>query len=270
MWATSQSRSLRAIGSLVGVGGLAVALAGCGDGLGLGGGRRASVSFAVTPDAAASIAAAGIAALEVTGTNDLVVDVESIDIVFNDIKFRGRDDDPNDDEDNDRHHGDLRFRGGANTVSLPLEGGVITPFTGELPMGTFDRLKMTAEFARIKGTVNGAPFDVTVEIDQELEFELDPPVVVDETSDPVNVTIDIDIATWFKNAAGAVIDPRRLASDPVLRNEFRRRVVKSFKAFGDDDCDGHRDRHGDDDDDDDNDDHDNSGPGSGNSGPGGG
>lgn len=83
-----------------------------------------------------------------------------------------------------------------------------------------------------------APFDVTVPVGTEFELRLSPPLVVGSATDPVNVSINVDVASWFRSASGAVVDPRSLATNSTLRSEFRSRVRASFRAFEDDDRDG--------------------------------
>jgi hypothetical protein len=242
-----------------------------------GGAGQATLSFQVVSSASAALAD-NIAAIIVEGGGH-TVDLESADVVFGKVKFERVDDDDNECDDDDDHednsgpgssnsgsgsaHGDCddddhdgEFRAGAITVSLPLEGGLITPFNGQLPAGTYDELEMKADFVRVRGTFDGEPFDVTVAVHSKLEMDLEPPLEITETSETQNVSVDIDVASWFKDAAGNAIDPRLVQTDPVLRAQFQRRVRASFRAFDDDDCDGRRDgHHGDDDD--------NSGPGGG-------
>ncbi len=260
--------TLRAtLGALAGGLSLALIPTACSD-LSPGGPGTASLSFQVVSSAGAALAD-NIAAIIVEGGGH-TVDLESADVVFSKVNFEREDDDVVDhecDDDDDDNSGpgsgdvvtgqsnsgsgsdcreeddrDEEFRAGAITVSLPLEGGVITPFNGKLPPGTFDELEMKAEFVRVKGTFDGEPFDVTVAIHAKLELDLDPPLEITETSDVQNVSIDIDVASWFTDSAGNAIDPRLLFNNADLRAQFQRRVRASFRAFDDDDCDGHDDR----------------------------
>lgn len=203
--------------------------------------RDASVSFGVTQEGALVGSANNVAAIVITG-NGNSVDLQSADVVFSEVTFEGDDVEPNDNDDSDfdsdsDREGNARFRSGAVTVALPLQGGVITPFTGRLPDGTYDRVEMDAEFLRLRGTYNGEAFDVTIPVNSELELRLDPPLVVSSTSDPINVSVTIDVARWFRDANGNVIDPRQLATNSTLREQFRSRVRASFDAFEDEDRD---------------------------------
>ena len=234
-------------GSLRGVGAafLTLGVAACGDLFGTESRMRdASLSFGVTGNGAlvsgaSQVADAGL--IVVTG-NGHTVDLQSADVVFSEVTFEGASVDGGDDDDSDLdsdsdHEGNAKFRAGASTVSLPLEGGMITPFTGQIPVGTYSRLEMDADFLRIRGTYDGQTFDVTVPVNAELELRFSPPLDV-TSSEPVNVSVNVDVASWFRDASGNVIDPRQLNTNAELRAEFRNRVRASFRAFEDGDHDG--------------------------------
>jgi hypothetical protein len=244
---------IQSIGASLLIGGVLLA---CSETTGTRGNGQASLSFAIASQGSTS---ANLASIIVPGTGP-VVDLTSADVVFDDIKFegshvRGVDDDDedtdlddedtdlNDDNDSDSDsdaNDNVTFRAGSATVALPLQGGVITPFTGQLPEGTFHRLSMRAEFVRLRGTVDGQAFDVTVPVNSKLKLFIDPPLVVGTTPTPANVSVNIDVLSWLRNASGVVVDPRLLNTNDQLRREFRHRVRASFKAFKDDDHDGHR------------------------------
>lgn len=240
MFAVIGSRVKKAATVSIGATALALTAAACADILSRAGSREASLSFGVASAAAGVVANEGFIVVTEGGNT---IDVQSVDVVFSEMTFEGENVDSGDDDDSEsdsdsEQAGNARFRSGATTVSLPLAGGVITPFTGQLPLGTYTRLEMDAEFMRIQGTYNGQPFDVTVPVGTEFELRLSPPLVVGSATDPVNVSINVDVASWFRGASGAVIDPRLLATDATLRSEFRSRVRASFRAFEDDDRDG--------------------------------
>lgn len=225
---------------------VAFAVAACSDSLSSSGARDASISFGVAQNGALLTASSAGLADIVISDDENSIDLKSADVVFGRIKFKGVDapvdDTDGDDADSDSDSDDSRdgnavFHAGAATVALPLEGGAITPFTGTLPIGAYRWIQMHADFVRLIGTYNGEEFDVTVPINAKLRSEFQPPIDVTETSGPVAVSVNIDVASWFRDAEGNTIDPRQLSTDPVLRAHFRNRVRASFRAFEDEDRD---------------------------------
>lgn len=229
---------------------LGLALSAC-DALSSNGMRDATMSFNVAPAASAAQLASAEASsglIVVTGGGH-TLDLQSADVVFSEVTFEGSgalngDDDGDSDSDTDsdsdsdsEHSGSSKFRAGSVTLPLPLEGGVVTPFTGQIPVGTYSGVEMDADFIRLRGTYDGQSFDVTVPVNAELELGFNPPLAVTESSDPMNVSVNVDVASWFRDANGNTIDPRQLATNSTLRAAFRNRVRASFKAFEDSDRD---------------------------------
>jgi hypothetical protein len=241
MLATKTGRRL----VVAGTGALIVAggAAGCGDLFGSDADLRdASLSFGVTENGTLLTASANGGRIVITGGGH-TVDLQSADVVFSEVTFEGVGVEPGDDDDSDAdsdsdHEGNARFRAGAVTVALPLQGGLITPFSGQVPPATYRGLEMDADFVRLRGTYDGQAFDVTVPVNAELELRFVPPLEVTSSGDPVNVSVNVDVSSWFRDSSGNTIDPRRLATDATLRAEFRDRVRASFRAFEDGDRDG--------------------------------
>ncbi|MHB0962729.1 MAG: hypothetical protein ACYC5V_05925 [Gemmatimonadaceae bacterium] len=142
-------------------------------------------------------------------------------------------------------------------VDLPLTSNVSAPVTVSVPAGTYHELELEvhrvgndardAAFKaanptfsdisiRIEGTFNGTPFVYTSRLDAELEMEFEPPVVVDGTGG--NITVQIDISSWFRNGAD-VIDPRTANEGGVNEGIVKEQIKRSFHAVEDDDRDGH-------------------------------
>lgn len=171
-----------------------------------------------------------------------------------------------------------KFESGPSLVDLPLDGGVVTPFTSPIAPDTYEELELEidqpedddgsrARFAaahpdwpskatvRVQGsydagTGGGAqPFDVFLEIEAEIEREFATPLVVDASTDPgsINVTVAVDLGDWFRRAGGELIDPRTLAADANLMDIVEENVERSFAAFEDHDGDGRDDSDDDDD-----------------------
>jgi hypothetical protein len=198
----------------------------------------ATLSFHAAGTAGAAATLNSSAAPITDGTHTL--DLQSVDLTVSEVTFERVDGQASDDDDSETdsdsegsHNARLEF--GATTIALPLDGGMISPFSGNLAAGSYDRVELDVEFVRLRGTYDGQAFDVTVPVSRELEIRIDPPLVVDGTT-PGNVTVNIDFASWFR-ANGTVIDPRTLTSSTAM-SLFRDRVKASFRATEDSDRDG--------------------------------
>jgi len=91
-------------------------------------------------------------------------------------------------------------------------------------------VKATGVFTDASNTTHA--FTFTSEVDAELDARFEPPVTL--ASATKNFTIAVDVASWFKDASGAVIDPTNPANAEVIERNIRR----SARAFEDDDHDG--------------------------------
>jgi len=171
--------------------------------------------------------------------NGHVLDVQFADLTIGDVRLDRRDGRGDEDSDTDgRHTSDGVFRSGPVTIALPLNGGTLTPFTSDIPFGTYDELEADLEFVRLRGTYDGQPFDETIAIQRELALRLSPPLVIDADHSGENVTINVDIGSCFVDAGGTPIDPRRLRTDTVLRSAVRDCMKRTLRAFEDHDRDG--------------------------------
>lgn len=223
----------------------------------------ATLSFAVAP-AGNTVQRGGsgsrLAGVVLTDGAGRTLEIALVQVVMEDVELeRQLDDDCNDVDACEK------FEIGPVLIDLPLDGGVITPFDVPIPADTYDELELEIDDAsddstsaqffaenptwpqdasiRIVGTFDandGAgpqPFDVYLEIDAEIERELVPPLVVTDSAQDVNVTIQIDLAVWLTSGSG-LIDPRDLASNDDLQDELEDRIEDSFEAFEDRDRDG--------------------------------
>ena len=144
-------------------------------------------------------------------------------------------------------------------VDIPLNANVKTQLTVAVPEGTYERLDahirppesgdasvasfllLHPEFAgvsiRVKGTYgpNKTAFEYTAPIDAKLELRFNPPFVV--TSTAKNITVDVDVASWFTDSLGAALDPTAPANAARIAANIR----ASFNAFEDDNEDGQSD-----------------------------
>jgi len=226
--------------------------------------RIVNVSFATQASASAA------AALDVTvgdGTNSLVI--TKAQIVVRKLELKSSDVTSCADEEDDNPSSDdcEEVKAGPMLVDLPLTAGATSELTASIPAGTYRELEFQVHkptstpadqafvaanpnFAnasiRVEGTYNGTPFVFTSAMTDVFELEFDPPIVLD--ADNKNVTIKVDLSTWFRNGA-TVIDP--VTANPGQPNEtlVRNNIRASFKSFEDDDHNGHDDDGVDDDDD---------------------
>ncbi len=130
----------------------------------------------------------------------------------------------------------IELRRGGLQVALPMNGAVVTTVTTNVLPGTYDEVEMDVRTVRIQGTFDDQPFDVTVRVDEELEVDIRPPLVVTETQ-PANVTVTLNVSNWFRAGDGGAIDLLNLSS--LSRARLAANIAASFDAFDDDDHSGH-------------------------------
>jgi hypothetical protein len=153
-----------------------------------------------------------------------------------------------------------------SVVDLPVNGTVASALSVTIPAGTYsaleakirpvhgdgDRgrgasafLKANPDLAgvsvRVTGTFNGKEFTYTGSPRAEFETAFEPALTVDAA--PVNLTINTDLSIWFKSQSGALIDPSTANAGGANVNTVANNIRRSFRAFRDDDHDGHEDRH---------------------------
>ncbi len=92
---------------------------------------------------------------------------------------------------------------------------------------------------RVTGTFNGVDFVFTSDLDVDQEIEINPPLVVGASTD-VQVTLMVDVSTWFMNGL-AVVDPSLALKGGPLEAVVKNSIEASLEAFHDDNHDGHDD-----------------------------
>lgn len=146
---------------------------------------------------------------------------------------------------------------GPTLVELPLTTGTSAPLAVIVPAGQYRELELQIHkpggdardvaftaanptFAnisiRVEGTFNGTPFVFTSALNQELELDFSPALTVAATGG--NITIQIDVATWFKTASGAVIDPNTANTGGANESAVKEQIKRSMRAVEDNDRDG--------------------------------
>jgi hypothetical protein len=94
-------------------------------------------------------------------------------------------------------------------------------------------VKVVGVFTDAGGTDH--PFTFKSSVEAELAMNFATPVTVGASTS--NLTVDVNLAKWFKDAAGAIIDPTSAANQETIEKAIR----ASLEAFEDDNHDGHDD-----------------------------
>ena len=211
----------RMFGKLGLIAAAALGLAACQDGAGLDNGGRTSLSFTAVGGASVTGALTPVENPMTVGGH--VIAVSRVELTLSELEVEGED------------SAEVETKGSQVLVALPVNGAVVTPITTTLIPGVYTELEMKVNTVRIQGTFDGQPFDVTVAVDEDLETEIRPPLVVTETS-AANLTVAVEIGGWFTNENGSAIDLLNLTLD--ARSRLASNINTSFDAFEDDDRSG--------------------------------
>ncbi len=229
-----------------------------------GGATSLSVSFAAT--GANAVNAAGNAVIVGTAADTMLI--TKVQLVLDNVKLRlsgvaacpdsmkvsstrGRSNDKG---------GCSRLDLGPMLLDLPLGGTSTSPLSVTVPAGTYSKMEFEIEdvstsanapqtakdfltahpefrdvTVKVVGTYKGTAFTFLSRATAEVEFEFNPALVV-KTGVNDNITVDLNLAAWFKNASGAVLAPT-VANQALIDQN----ITSSFSAFGDQDRDGHAD-----------------------------
>ena len=148
-----------------------------------------------------------------------------------------------DDDEDDDNEGCHELKAGPLSVDLPLSGGITMISANAIPPGTFREIELRVSTVRLIGTFDSAPFDVTVLVNSRGEIEFATPLVVADGV-PTSVTINVPVGGWLTNADGSLVDPSKIPQNQTLSAQVRSRIIASFRAFEDEDHDGHDDHRG--------------------------
>ena len=168
----------------------------------------------------------------------------------------------NEEEDGDEDEGCPPLSVGPVLIDLPLDGTTAVVLDAFVPAGTYKRLqarlhavkpgdegvadflaahpefegisvKVVGVFTDAGGAAHDFTFTSDLNVVSAINFET--PVTVDAGT--TNLTINVDVGSWFTSGSGAVIDPTNADTQNAIEHNIRR----SLRAFEDDDHDGDED-----------------------------
>ena len=263
---------IHTLGALMALGALA-----CSDSTGGAGGARVGLAFSTRPAPSAALGGAMSASASQSGdtvvlNGDSII-IESVDVVMREIELKREDVTACSTSSGSDDDGCEEFTIGIQLVSLPLGSATEKVVTlSNVPPGLYDEVEFEIHkpesstdaafiaanplFDGISIRVTGfyrpaggarTAFTYTSDLDKEQQRELLPPLEV--TADgTANVTIRIDVSTWFLNATGtAVVDPATANKGGPNEGVVKNNIEQSIDAFHDNDSDGLDDDHEDDD-----------------------
>ena len=143
-----------------------------------------------------------------------------------------------DGENSDEH--DCEVQVDPVTVDLPLDGTTKVILDALVPAGTYSGVRAKLDDVTVVGVFTDPggtdhAFTFTSKVRAELEMDFASPVTVGASTS--NLTVDVDVSSWFKDASGAVIDPTNAANQEVIERAIR----ASLRAFEDENHDGNDD-----------------------------
>ena len=192
----------------------------CEEGTGVNAGVGASVSFAAVGQT--TLLGGTTAAQDSFSVAGHVIEISSVEMRVAELEVEG-------------DSIEIELKSGLTVVALPANGTVVTPISAPVLPGTYDELELEVRTVRITGKFDGQPFDVSVTVDEKLEKDIRPPLVVTESSQ-ANLTIAVQIMNWFRNSDGSAIDLRNLTATTQAR--LASNIEASFDAFDDHDRSG--------------------------------
>lgn len=153
------------------------------------------------------------------------------------------------------------FRVGPFLVDLPVTGAAGARLSVPVPPGTYSSVRLRlhkvtssdgadAAFrqanpdfrdisVRLQGTYNGTPFIFVNDVNAKLDVPLSAPFVVGSGGD--EVTVLIDLSTWFLRPQGGLYAPALANTPGSVRSSVQNNIKNAFRAFRDRNRDGRED-----------------------------
>ncbi|MBL0939205.1 MAG: hypothetical protein IBJ03_09935 [Gemmatimonadaceae bacterium] len=192
--------------------------------------------------------------------------VTKAQIVIKNVKLKRTsascdDDDDDDRGSNRRDDGCPTMHVGPYLVDMAVTGVDGGRLSGDLPGGSysagrFDIHKVTSSRSddlafrqahpdfrdisvRLEGTYNGTPFTFVSDVNAKLDVPLPEPLAIGGDID--NITVTIDVGSWFVNTSGGLYSPALANTPGLIRARVDNNIRFAFKAFRDKNRDGRKD-----------------------------
>lgn len=243
----------------------ALLFTGCSDNVGGNETGKSTLSLSIhVPNASSGIAGKGAGDFTQTdGVNTL--EIQSVGIVLREIELERQfelDCDEIEDQNGDNDFCE-KFESGPILLQPNLDGSITHLVTIEVSEGVYDEvefdvhklsddsaenrafLTLHPEFddlsIRVTGTYNGSDFVFTQDLMDEQEIALNPPITVGAIPEALNVTMNIDLSSWFRTADGTLVSPESANKGGENENLVEDNIKDSIDVFEDKDEDGKKD-----------------------------
>ena len=208
---------------------------------------------------AASHVAAPFADISLSDADDTLV-ISRVALVLREIELKRLNDDDcvvGSDDDSCEE-----FEIGPVLLELDVDGGIDQIVAVDVPADTYREIEfeihkpddvdttdqafiaLNPEFdgvsIRVEGTFNGESFVFEQDLNEKQEIDLSPPLDVRNGEGPINLTLTLDVTSWFANG-GDLIDPRTANAGGDNEGVVENNIRASIDLFEDRDEDGERD-----------------------------
>ena len=192
------------------------------------------------------------------GTHTLILD--RVEMVVREVELKRISDDECDALSGTDHDACEAFQVGPILLDLPLDGSVIQVAASEVPPDTYDELEFDVHkpeddtpadlqflqqhpdfkgvSIRVEGSFDGESFVFLQDLNEERELDLVPPLVVEEGFGIVNLTLELDVSSWFRAPGSVLLDPRTANKGRANEDLVEENIKTSIRAFPDSDRDG--------------------------------
>lgn len=227
-----------------------------------------SLSFSAAPSGATFSRSADLSVTSTSSADALVITRAQLVLARVELERAGAtctSETPSGDDDGVDEEECAELELGPTVVDLPVSGTVVNVNSALVPAGSYSAIEAklrpilsgsdggrasTAFLAAhpdlngvsvvVTGTFNGTAFTYKGAVSAGIERQFSPPVTV-ATDKPLNVNVNVDLATWFRNSSGTVVDPRTANAGGANAQLVADNIRRSFRAFRDDDHNGRDD-----------------------------